>query len=177
MSGPTGIGRREFVATVGIAAGTAGTVVGATTVVGAEPRTPEPWGEDALPVTDGSNVLGLAAGASIGGYRVRAVHVARFGAIPVVLETPAGEAFQVDVLRRDADGAVLGIANTATLSVFLVNGGDGRTTTVEQEGLGAMALADALAPREGHAELAATLLTFRDRGRLYPEASYSVPLR
>lgn len=97
------------------------------------------------------------------------------GAIPVVLRTDAGLRFQVDVLRRDRrGGGRLGVANTETFSPYLANRGDGRTATDEDQGLGAMALAEVLARREAACAPAPALLTMDERRARHPVGGYSV---
>ena len=64
------------------------------------------------------------------------------GGVAVVMATASGEHFQVDVLARDA--AQPGVAHTTALELYLVNQGDGKKRSDEEQGLGAMALARAL---------------------------------
>ena len=91
------------------------------------------------------------------------------------MRTPDGEQFQVDVLRRDAGGPA-GVADTARLSLFIANKGDGRTPTVEAQAHAARALAGWIAAREDDAarRLASELLSFRERQRVHPEGVFSL---
>lgn len=164
-----GVGRRVFLSGVGAVAGVVatGAVVEGTLTEGVL----------GLGADEGS-VYGLRAGMSLGGrWTIVAVHPARMGAIPVVLATASGARFQVDVLRRDSDPTQpLGVGNTAALSLFLANRGDGRTSTDEEHGLGAMALADALREREARHTVPAALSTLGERALRYPTGAYAVDL-
>src|SRR5688572_19208544 len=75
----------------------------------------------------------------VGKWSIEQVHAPRFGAIPVVMRTPNGDVFQVDVLRRES--GVAGVADTANFSVFIANRGDGSTATEEWQARGAKVLA------------------------------------
>ena len=131
-----------------------------------------------MPTDDRFELLGesLRAGTSIGRGTIVAVLPIRAGAVPVVMRTPQGEEFQVDVLRRDSKGPA-GVAETARLSLFIANKGDGATPTAEAQAHAARALAGWLAARDdaGPAELlAADLLSFRERQRAHPEGVFSL---
>lgn len=86
----------------------------------------------------------LVPGARIGVFTLIAVDPMDRGGIPLTLSTPEGEAFGVDVLRHDPTAPSRGIGPSTVVSVFLRNGGNGRTSTDETKGLGAIALAEAL---------------------------------
>lgn len=131
------------------------------------------WGAlSTSPSATGDARLGdIAVGERFGEATVVAIHAPHMGAIPVVMVLPSGTRFQVDVLARDPEGPA-GIAETATLSLYLANGGDGATRTDEGQGLAVMALArrlDALEAPEG-------LLTLAQRTREHPDGSFGVPL-
>lgn len=101
-----------------------------------------------------------------GTYVVLAVGALARGGVPVVLATPSGASFQVDVLRADPSAPHEGLGVEGRYVVSLRNGGDGRTPTDEVRGLGAMALASALT---GHAApLPPDLLTLGERAALDP---------
>ncbi|MGZ5968464.1 MAG: hypothetical protein ACXWP4_12410, partial [Polyangiales bacterium] len=105
-------------------------------------------------------------GQKLGPYTVRAVGEIDRGGIPVILATAKGEDFRVDVLRTDPFGRA-GIGVASAFSVYLRNGGDGRTATDEECGLGAMALAKELARRNRKGEKPpAQLLTMSERAAL-----------
>ena len=105
--------------------------------------------------------------------RVIAVYPVTLGALPVVLETHAGNRYQVDVLARDPSGPQ-GVGNTEHFSVYVANSGDGGTSTDETEGLGAMALARVL--EAGQNDLP-ELLTLRGRETEHPKGTFGVPLK
>lgn len=89
----------------------------------------------------------LAAGEAVGRGVVEAVLPLTAGAVPVVMRTPAGARFQVDVLRRDAGGPAA-VAETERLALFIANKGDGRTPTDEDQAHAARSLAAWLAARD-----------------------------
>jgi hypothetical protein len=100
----------------------------------------------------------------------------RFGAIPIVLATDDGRRYQVDVLARDDDGPP-GVANTEHFSLYVANQGDGEMPTDEEQGLGAIALARALAEHEARAQQLPELLTLRQRMAEHDGAAFGVALR
>lgn len=127
-----------------------------------------------------------------GGTRVRfgvieSVLPVSAGGVPVVMRTPGGERFQVDVLRRDAKGPQ-GVAETGELSLFIANRGDGATATDEAQAHAARGLAAWIADRLGEREANAVaalagsgsevgdtaLLTFRERQKAHPEGVFSL---
>jgi hypothetical protein len=174
------VGRREFVTAVGVVAGVAATAACTRTIVerSGEAEVPDERESAAAapqPDPEVAQFFGeLRGGTPIDRWTVDAVHPTRMGAVPVVLRTAEGARFQVDVLRRDrSPGAPQGVANTETLSLFLSNRGDGSTATDEEQGLGAMALAAALARREAQAR-PPELLTMRERREQHPLGGYSV---
>ena len=127
-----------------------------------------------LPVADdGVCALfgGLRGGTRLGPYVVEAVHGLLLGAIPVVLRGADQERFQLDVLRR---GTTSGVGNSAGLSVFLVNKGNGSQRSVNDHGLAAVALAALLAKREAAgAEAPAALLTLEQRAAQHPRGIFA----
>jgi len=170
-----GVGRREALAGLGIL-GAVGTYEGLRHQVPG-PRRPPARGRAARPPEAGPEVQALFGeirpGAAVGDCRVVAVHDVTLGAIPVVLETAAGERFQVDVLARG--GATrTPVAWTRSLEVYVVAGGDGQKATPEQQGLGAMALAAALDAREEAGARVPALLTFERRRERHPLGAYGV---
>lgn len=127
----------------------------------------------------------LTPGAVLEHGAVVRVHPLHLGAVPVVLSTASGHRYQVDVLARDPQGPP-GVANTEQLSLYVVNSGDrrghdrhgqdrgpdGQRPTDEDQGLGALSLAEALAevtPPSG-------LLTLDERHRRHPDGIFAVPL-
>ena len=114
---------------------------------------------------------GLSPGMQLGGCTLEEIQAPRMGALPLILSTAEGTRFQIDVMRRAAGGPE-GVANTASLALFIHNGGVGHSPTAEAEGLGAMALASFLAARDE--ALAASLLTFDQRRGRFPTGCYNV---
>ena len=102
----------------------------------------------------------LRAGSRIDRWTIESVRQTS-GAVTVAMRTGDGERFQVDVLRRD--DAMPGVARTRSLSLYLVNGGRGRLASIEEHGLGAMALAGWLDAREAAGHASPSLYTLRER--------------
>jgi hypothetical protein len=69
------------------------------------------------------------------------------GVIPVAMQAADGSRFLVEIAGRSAGGP-RPVAETRRYALYLANGGDGNTATVEEHGLGVMALAAALRSRE-----------------------------
>lgn len=130
-----------------------------------------------VPASERFELLGesIAAGTSLGRGTLVAVLPVCHGAVPVVMRTPDGERFQVDILRRDPAGPT-GVAETGRLALFIANKGDGATPTSEAQAHAARALAAWLAARdEAPVErLAAELLSVRERRRAHPEGVFSL---
>lgn len=123
-----------------------------------------------------SALASIEVGQALDRWTVVRVHPVHLGAVPVVLATATGQRYQVDVLARDPAGPE-GVANTERLSLFVVDtqatpGSDGSRPTDEEQGLGAMVLAQALvgeAPPRG-------LLTLEQRRQQHPRGAFGVPL-
>ena len=120
-------------------------------------------------------VRSLEPGAVLPGTQVRviAVYPVTLGALPVVLETHAGNRYQVDVLARDPSGPQ-GVGNTEHFRVYVSNRGDGGTSTDETEGLGAMAVARVLEASDSELP---PLMTLRERETEHPKGTFGVPLQ
>lgn len=164
------MGRRGFMLSVGAGLGAlaAGRAVADVTPRESVPEPPRATFGVPVPAgTDAGPLFGGLAGTEIGRWTVVAVHGLYLGAVPVCLAGRDGARFQVDVLRRDPNGP-RGVAETEGLSLFVVNRGDGRMTTDEEQGLGAMALAEALAAREARGLTAPLLLSHAERHRAHP---------
>jgi hypothetical protein len=69
------------------------------------------------------------------------------GVLPVAMQAHDGSRFIVEIAARSASGP-RAVAETSRYALYLANGGDGNTSTVEEHGLGAMALAAALRSRD-----------------------------
>lgn len=118
----------------------------------------------------------LVPGQTIDRWTVVRVHPLHLGAVPVVLETDSGKRYQVDVLARDPAGPA-GVASTDVLSLYVVDvqadrQTDGNRPTDEEQGLGAMVLAQALKTET----LPSGLLTLAQRQQQHPRGSFGVPL-
>lgn len=159
MTAPSDASRREVLKVVG--AGASGVAVAA--VVGlprAQAPRPAPVAAEVDPLANHPHEIAAAAklrpdpfladlvGQAVGNYRVQSVGGLDRGGIPVVLATLSGGIFRVDILRVDPTESKIGIGAAGAVSVYLRNGGDGQTVTNEEQGLGAMALAEALLARE-----------------------------
>lgn len=114
-------------------------------------------------------------GQRVGPCTIVAVHPLSHGGVPVVLETSSGRRYQVDVLARDPGGPD-GVGTTERLSLFVANGGDGRTDTDEEQGLGAMALAELLRSGDRPEAPLPALMTLAQRSREHHGGSFGVPL-
>lgn len=110
-----------------------------------------------------------------GRWTIEKVEGRRFGAIAILLRAADGSRAQVDVLRRnDAAGDPSPIATTDSLALYLSNRGNGGQPTVEEHGLGVMALSRALARREEAGNRPPSLLSFAERRQRHPLGSYAI---
>jgi hypothetical protein len=117
----------------------------------------------------------LVDGSRLDRWTLVRVFDVRDGAIPVVLATPDGSAYQIDLLRRDPAGP-RGVAETTQLSLFIANHGDGGTTTPEERGQGILALAAALTTRERAGAAPPALSSMNERLAAFPVRHSAVPL-
>jgi hypothetical protein len=108
----------------------------------------------------------------VGSWSLERVHAPRLGAIAVVMRSPDGKAFQVDVLRRDDE--VPGVATTRHFSLFVSNSGKGDTATDEYQARGAMVLAHQIRHRELSGAPAPVLLSFAERSNSFPLGAFGV---
>jgi hypothetical protein len=110
----------------------------------------------------GEALLGLSLGDRLEGLRVVALPQPWCGSLPVLARTPEGRLLQIDVLRneRPSDEAV---ASTEHHALYLSTGATAGTATIEQWGLGVMALRDQIARREAEGARFPALLTRRER--------------
>ena len=148
MSVPSDASRRELLKVVG--AGAAGAAILGATVRPVAPGVAVPvrTAPEAERADEVSELFRDLAGTSVGGYRIISVGALERGGIPVILATSTNDQFRVDVLRVDPADGPTGIGAAGSVSVYLRNGGDGRTATNEERGLGAMALAEELLRRD-----------------------------
>jgi len=94
-------------------------------------------------------VAPLASGSVLGPWRVLRVLPLDAGAVSVVLVDAEERSFQLDICARDPDpSAVHGPAHTEQFEIFLANEGDGSTSTHEDHGLAAMAVAEIVRANE-----------------------------
>jgi predicted RNA-binding protein with TRAM domain len=108
----------------------------------------------------------------LGSWSIQKVQAPMFGAIPVVMRTPAGESFQVDVLARASD--VSGIADTKHFSLFVANNGSGSKSTDELQARGAKILAHHLSRTERSGTPLPSLLTLVERSSQHPFGTFGV---
>jgi hypothetical protein len=117
----------------------------------------------------------IPADLDVGKWSIEKVHAPKFGGIAVVMRTPTGQPFQVDVLRRDhRDHGVAGVAETEQLSVFIANSGDGSMSTEEWQARGAKVLAHHLRRTERSGSPLPSLLTFSERASKHPFGNFGV---
>lgn len=108
----------------------------------------------------------------VGKWSIEKVHPAKLGAIAVVMRTPDGRPFQVDVLRRDQ--GTPGVADTIRFSVFIANSGDGSKATEEWQARGAKVLAHHIRRTERNGSPLPSLLTFGERANRHPFGNFGV---
>lgn len=104
----------------------------------------------------------LVAGSRLGRWTVERVLPVEDGAASIVLSDAAGRQFQLDVCARDDSHGERGPGRSEHFEVFLANRGDGATSTHEDHGLAAMALADLIRGNEHRVERTA-FQTLRQR--------------
>lgn len=114
----------------------------------------------------------IPATLDVGRWSIERVHAPRLGAIAVVMRTPEGKAFQVDVMRRD--DTMPGVATTKHFSLFVANSGSGETSTAEYEARGAKVLAHHLRSRELSGVPLPSLMTFAERADRHPFGAFGV---
>lgn len=143
------VARRKVLAVLGAAAAGVSAATACTIRPGSSPSTKTPLG-------------GLVG--SVGAWRVEQVMPLVAGAVPVLMRTPEGKRFQVDVMRADAAGP-RAIAQGGSFALYLANGGSGDKPSGEAEVRGAQALAGLLAQLEAEQALPAIpgLLTLSER--------------
>jgi len=108
----------------------------------------------------------------VGSWSIEKVHTPKLGAIAVIMRTPSGHAFQVDVLRRDP--AVSGVAETGHFAMFVANSGDGSKSTEEWQARGAKVLAHHIRRTERSGSPLPRLMTFSERASQHPFGNFSV---
>jgi len=112
----------------------------------------------------------VPADLDLGQWSIEQVRTPVLGAIPVVMRSPTGEAFQVDILAREA--GLDGVANTRYFSLFIVNSGNGSTASDELQARGVKVLAFQLARTELNGAPRPELMTFNERRSRYPFGNF-----
>ncbi|MCY1058376.1 hypothetical protein [Nannocystis sp. SCPEA4] len=99
-----------------------------------------------------------------GEWRVEQVMPLTAGAVPVLMRTPKGQRFQVDLMRAEAEGP-RAVAHAGELALYLANGGGGDRPSTAEEVQGARVLAERLTQlaAERGAPAIAGLLTLSER--------------
>jgi hypothetical protein len=115
----------------------------------------------------------LRPGTKVDRWTIVEIADVRAGCIPVLMAAADGTRFQVDIADRDPAGPKP-VAETNTLALYLVNGGGGTTSTVEEHGLGVMALAAALKQREQAGAVPPQLVKLRERKQRFPDTPFRV---
>jgi hypothetical protein len=108
----------------------------------------------------------------LGSWSIQKVQAPMLGAIPVVMRTPAGESFQIDVLARDS--SCPGVADTKHFSLFVANSGNGSKSTDEWQARGAKVLAHHLSRTERSGAPLPALLTMSERSSRHPFGTFGV---
>lgn len=105
----------------------------------------------------------LTNGSRIGAWRVERVIPPADGALSLVLSDRSGRLFQLDICARDmALDAPRSPAASVHFEIFVANGGDGATGTIEDHGLAAMALGEVIRTNEARVSRAG-FATLRER--------------
>lgn len=108
----------------------------------------------------------------VGKWSIEKVHTPRLGAIAVVMRTPEGQPFQVDVLSRDP--RVAAVAETEHFGLFVANSGNGSKSTNEWEARGAKVLAHHIRRTERSGSPLPQLMTFSERASRHPFGNFGV---
>jgi hypothetical protein len=105
----------------------------------------------------------IAVGSRFGRWKVVAIHPVEEGALRVDVSGEDGHVFAIEILARDPSPMTAQPpAVTEGLALYVRNGGDGWSPTVEEQGLAAMALAQLLAS-QGKGAAITGLLTHGER--------------
>lgn len=113
-------------------------------------------------------------GRELGNWMVERVYAPRMGAIAVVLRTPSGVRFQVDVLRRETADDRRAMAVSSRHALYVVNGGDGRKDTDEMQARGTKVLAGFLDRQASAGVQGPELSSYSERAAAFPGASFGV---
>lgn len=163
--------RRRFLSALGVAP----LALSSLRIVRADE--PPPRGREGIAAPAASGRAGLVPAGPLshdlalaGGYRVVAAYGPHYGALPFVLEAE-GERFQVDALRRSAEGRA-GVFNTEHFSLFLHDHGRRATDPIQERG--ARALGAALERRARAGVEVPMLATFEQRSARFPGGMFAV---
>jgi hypothetical protein len=112
----------------------------------------------------------LSEGARLLSWEIVAIEPPEMGAVRVRLRGESGAAFGIEILARDRSPlAPRPPAQTERFALHVINGGNGRSPTVEEQGLAAMALVQIIARNEAHVPTAC-FLTHAERLAEHPVA-------
>jgi hypothetical protein len=93
----------------------------------------------------------LSEGAHLLSWQVVAIDPIEMGAMRVRLRGESGATFGIEIMARDRSPiAPRPPAQSEHFALYVSNGGDGRSPTVEEQGLAAMALVQIVARNEAH---------------------------
>lgn len=93
----------------------------------------------------------LTEGARLLSWEILAIEPLEKGAVRVALRGESGATFGIEILARDGSPlASRPPAQSERFALYVSNGGDGRSPTVEEQGLAAMALVQIVARNEAH---------------------------
>ena len=109
-------------------------------------------------------------GTELGSATVESAEL-HLGAVAVLLRDSEGQRFQVDVLRTDV--AQAGVHESAGLSFFLANRGNGHVPSHESHGVSLIELANWCGARVTNAS-APALLTWSERASAHPRGAFLV---
>jgi hypothetical protein len=158
------LGKRSLLATVGLAAAAVGLAALVSRATPAPTAPHAPSTPDRPPDPEVLALLGeeITTARRMDGLRVTRIAGVVDGAIRVEMETSAGEAFRIEILRRDPAGPA-GVAETASLSFYLVGSAGSRTP--EEVAQAIQSLARRVAAEEARgAKVPAALRSMRERG-------------
>ena len=104
----------------------------------------------------------LKSGTRFGRWAVETVHPVERGALQVDVLDQSGNKFALEIMARGNSSPARPPAEVGALAIHVCNGGDGWSSTVEEQGLAAMGLAQLL-ELNGQTGAIEGLLTHSDR--------------
>ena len=157
------VSRRQCVGFIGASVALAPAIATAASAPRSATLVNESAQSSALVLSASSLLSPLAVGSDIGHWRVEYMGRLHAGALSVQLSKASGERCFIDICARDQSiGAPVPPARTDLCDLFVANEGTGRDTTIEDQGLAAMALAEVVRSHEHGVDLQG-LLTLRAR--------------